>query len=232
MLRFSHLRYFLVAIFLLAWPAGVPAQEPEMIRPPIPDVLPPEPPDPYTLPPPPQFEWTSLAPKEEEGQRTITPPEDVPPPKEEVTIAPPPPPVIENPVPGGVDPAEIEIVKPEVEIWRGESEWPQIPGRGSNSLDKAYVTGTEPVWLRAQFDTRAAGKSVWVRPGRGITLSSPGTVLTVSSTGECLVLAQLAPGFARSHIMFYCAGVKTILPVVRAPLPTVIAAEEETGGGH
>jgi hypothetical protein len=139
---------------------------------------------------------------------------------------------VETPLPSAPSAAEIELAKPEVEVWRLQSELPQIPERRANKLDQAYVTGTEPVWLRAQFDAAAAGKGVHVRPGRGVTLNPPGAVLTVSSTGECLVLAQLAPGIARSHIIFHCQGMKTVLPVVRASLPTVIAAEEETGGGH
>jgi hypothetical protein len=156
--------------------------------------------------------------------------DDVPPPKAEASIAPPPPPVVETPLPGGANPADIEAVKPDVEIWRGESEWPQIPERRASKLDLAYVTGTEPVWLRVQFSPSAAGKTVYVRPGRGITLNPPGAVLTVSSTGECLVLAQLAEGVDQTHIAFYCQGMKTVLPVMRSPLPTVLEAELETGG--
>jgi hypothetical protein len=233
MSKFSHLRYFLLVIPLLVCAAAATAQDAAMMRPPIPDVLPPEPPDPYTLPAPPQLQWTSLPPRDEEDQRSITPPEDVPPAKEEeVTIPPPPPPVIETPLPGGANPADIELANPEVEIWRGESEWPQIPERRSNRLDTAYVTGTEPVWLRAQFDTRAAGMNVYVKPDRGITLNPPVSILTVSSNGECLVLAELKEGVDQSNVVFYCQGMRTVVPVRRSSLTTVIAAEEETGGGH
>jgi hypothetical protein len=52
-------------------------------------------------------------------------------------------------------------------------------------------------------------------------------ILTVSATGECIIAAQLAEGIERSHIIFYCEGVKTVLPVKRAALPVVIGAEEE-----
>jgi hypothetical protein len=228
-----HFRYLLFAfLLLLAWPANSPAQGSGTVSPPIPEAQPPDPPDAYTLPVPPQLEWTSLAPKEQESLGGGLPPEDVPPPKEDVVIAPPPAPVIENSVPGGVDPAEIEIVKPEVEIWRSESEWPQVPERRSTRLDRAYVTGTEPVWLRVQFDERAAGMTVYVRRGRGITLNPPGVAAIVESNGECLVLAQLADGVDQSHVSFSCSGMQTVLPVVRSSLTTVIAAEEETGGRH
>jgi hypothetical protein len=225
------LGYFLFSLLLFACPANAPAQEPTPLLPPIPAVMPPEPPDPDNLPAPPQVEWQSLNPK---GEEEITPAEpiDAPAPQVEVTVPPPPPPIVEIPLSVGPSATEIELAKPEVQIWRQESESPQIPERSSNKLDQAYVTGTEPVWLRAQFDTRAAGKSVHVRPGWGMTLNPPGAVLTVSENGDCLVLAQLAQGVNRSHIIFYCQGVKTVLPVVRASLETVIEAEQETGGGH
>jgi hypothetical protein len=151
---------------------------------------------------------------------------------DDAPIAPPPPPIIETPLPGGPDPEAMELVKPEVEIWRGDSEWPQIPARFSDRLDPAYVTGTEPVWLKVQFNPLAAGKKVLVRAGLGITLNATGAALTVSASGECLVQAQLNEGCNRSHLNLYCEGIKTVLPVLRAPLATVIAVEEETGGVH
>ena len=92
-------------------------------------------------------------------------------------------------------------------------------------LMSAYVTGTEPVWLRVQFDPLAAGKSVFVEAWPWNHVNPPRTILTVSSNGECLVLAQLADGVNRSHLIFYCDGVRTVLPVMRAPLATVEANE-------
>jgi len=232
MLKFSFRRYSFLALLFGALTANALAQQAEMIPPPIPSVVPPEPPDPDTLPPPPQLEWTPLGPKLAEEGVGGTDAIDVPPPLSEAPIAPPPPPVVETPVPGLPDPSQQELVQPDVEVWREQSELPQVPSRQLNRLAEAYVTGTEPVWLRVQFDPLAAGKSVYVRPGRGMTVSLSAAVLTVSPSGECLLLAQLAEGVNRSHIIFYCEGVRTALPVVRAPLATVVAAEEESGGGH
>jgi hypothetical protein len=144
-------------------------------------------------------------------------------------MAPPPPPILE-PVGGLPDPAEAELVKPDVEIWRQESESPQVPTRRVNRLDQAFVTGTAPVTLRVQFSPAAAGKKVYVRPGEGLNIGANDHVLTVSPTGDCLIAAQLAEDVSRSHINFYCEGVKTLLPVVRASLTTVVEAEE--GGGQ
>jgi hypothetical protein len=192
--------------------------------PPIPSVLPPDPPDPDTLPPPAQQEWESLTPKgandvSDGGAVAVVPSEEP-----EASIAPPPLPVTEIPLPPP-DPAELVLAKPNVEIWRAESESPQVPPRQFNKLDEAYVTGTEPVWLRVQFDPLAAGKTVYVKPSRGITLNPPVSKMTISGNGECLVLAQVAADFTRSHIIFYCEGIKTVLPVVRASLEKVEAME-------
>jgi hypothetical protein len=212
--------------------ANLPAQEPEMILPPLAPFYAAPPPDPATLPPPPQLEWQSLPPEDSAEEPVTAGTVPVPPPQAEALIAPPPPPEVETPFPGGPDPAQLELVRPEVEIWRGASEWPQIPPRRFNQLALAYIAGTEPVWLRVQFNSLAAGKSVSARPGRGLTLQPSNGILTVSSSGECLVLAQLHESVFQSHIIFYCEGVKTVLPISRAPLAIVIQAEEETGGGE
>jgi hypothetical protein len=225
----SSLRCFLFTLFLcLGW-ATARAQELEMVAPPIPEILPPAPPDPYNLPAPPELQWDSLTPK---GSEEEQPPGEViyvPPPATETAIAAPPPAMLEIPLPGIPDPADLERAKPEVEIWRPQSEWPQVPERRSNKLDLAFVTGTEPATLRVQFDPLLAGKSVYIRPGMGIALNPPAVTLAVPATGELIIVAQIAEGADRSHITFYCEGVKTVLPVRRAPLPVIIQAEEETG---
>ena len=227
MTKLFHSNFLLLAILLFLWPDRMPAQEP--LIPPLspPAVLPPDPPDPDTLPPPPQLQWESLTPKGAEdvsggSAETVIPPEQL-----ETPIAPPPPPVIETPLPPP-DPAELVLAQPSVEVWRAESESPQIPPRQFNKLDEAYVTGTEPVWLRVQFDPLAAGKTVWVKPSRGIVLNPPVSKMTISANGECLFLAQVAPDFTRSHIIFYCEGIKTVLPVVRASLEKVEEKEGES----
>lgn len=230
MIKFSLPKSFLFALFLCLGAVNLPAQGPEMIPPPIPEVMPAPPPDPDTLPPPPELEWEPLGPKGSEEESGAPPAAYVPPPEPEASIAPPPPPFVETPLPGQPDPAEMELAKPEVEVWREESESPQVPERTSNQLEQAYIAGTDPVVLRVQFNPLAAGKIVCVKPGRGITLNPSVVFLTISSSGECIISAQLAESVARSHIIFYCENVKTILPVVRASLATVEAAE--AGGGQ
>ena len=102
--------------------------------------------------------------------------------------------MVETPLPGAPDPAQMELAKPDVEVWRTESESPQIPPRVSNRLAPAYFTGTEPVVLRVQFSPLVAGKIVYVKPGLGITLEPPLALLTVSSSGECVFQARFAEG--------------------------------------
>jgi hypothetical protein len=229
MATFTLFRSTLLILCLGA--ANLPAQEPSMIPPTIPSVIPPEPPDPDTLPPPPQLEWEPLGPKGLEDPGGASAVAFVPPPQPETAIPLPPPPVVETPLAGQPDPAEIELVKPDVEVWRPEGELPQIPGRRPNQLDQAYIAGTAPVALRVQFAPQAVGKTVRVRAGKGVILGEDGP-LTVSSSGECLLSAQLEEDFPRGHIIFYCEGVKTVLPLVRASLPKVQENEALTGGGE
>jgi hypothetical protein len=231
MIKFTLPKSFLFALFLFLGAANLPAQDDQEMRPaPIPSVIPAPPPAVDTLPPPPHIGWAPLGPKEggdEGGGTEVT---LVPPPVVETAVAPPPP-VVETPVTGLPAPAETEFLKPDVEVWRPEGELPQIPGRRPNQLEQAYITGTEPVWLRVQFDPLAAGKRVYVRPGTGVTIGNADAVLTVTPSGECLLSAQLDENFPRGHIIFYCDGVKTVLPLVRASLPKVQENEALTGGG-
>lgn len=128
------------------------------------------------------------------------------------------------------DTAEVQRLTPQVQIWRAQALLPQIPQRRGNVVEPTYVTGTEPVALRLQFDRRAAGEKLLVIPAKGVVLSPPDSVLTVSSTGECIVSVQLVEGAYRGHIIFYCHAVKTIVPVYRASLSKVLRQETATGG--
>jgi hypothetical protein len=232
MIKFVLPKSFWFALFLCLLAANLPAQDPQLIPPPPPAFYTVPPPDPDTLPPPPQLSWEPLTPRgsEEEGGGSAT--VSVPPPQLEVPIAPPPPPVTEPLLPGLPDPATAESARADVEVWRPEGESPQIPPRSLNRLAPAYVTGDALVTLRVQFDPAAAGKTVLTRPGRGIIIGANDGARTISPAGDCIIAAQLAAGCPRSHIIFYCQGIRTVLPIVRAPLPTVVEAEEETGGGH
>jgi hypothetical protein len=225
MTRLFQTSVFFVAVLLFLPPAKMRAQQPAMPGP-VPELASSPPPEPETLPPPPPMEWQPLGPKgsDDVGSGDVTVIATKPEP--EASIAPPPLPLVETPIPG-VDFTKLELAKPEVEIWREDSEWPQKPQRHSNRLETAYIAGTAAVWLKVQFAPEAAGKLVSARPGPGITLQPPEGIFTVSSSGECIVLAQLQESVVLSHINFLCEGIKTVLPVSRATLATVEAKEAE-----
>jgi hypothetical protein len=160
-----------------------------------------------------------------DAQSTTPVPQAVPPP-----IAPLPPlpaPPLRPTIQPGRDQALINKLTPRVEIWRPNSNHPQIPARRSDrgNLDKAFVTGTEPVTIRLRFNPQAAGEQVTVIAARGVVLNPPEQVLTISAQGDCTFQAQLTEGGAQGHLIAYCKNVRTVVPLVRAPLKVVEAAE-------
>jgi hypothetical protein len=229
MARSTHFRSVLLILCLGA--TNLPAQQGDVL-PPLPTTYATAPPEPETLPPPPQLEWQPLTTSGSGG--ALNPPAALtdPLPQPQAALVPPPAPTIEAPLPGPPDPEEAELAKPEVETWRPESEFPQTSARQFNTLERALIAGPAPVVLRVQFSPLAAGKKVCLRPGQGVTIVPPNAVLTVSSSGECIITAQLHESFPQSHIIFYCNGIKTVLPLAHAPLAQVIAKEEESGGGQ
>ena len=201
------------------------AQGTQLLAPPVlaSPLAPPPEPDPLLQP---ALPWESLAPKGDPADVAPTELAVAPPPEVEAEIAPAPVPLVEEPLPGPPNPSDKELVEPDVEVWRQDSESPQSPARYHDQLKTAYMTGTEPVTLKVQFDARAAGRSVFVRPGRGISVEPANTALFISSEGVCVLTARLAEGVSRSHILFYCDGIRTVLPISRASALQVGTAEE------
>lgn len=157
------------------------------------------------------------------------PPFPVPPPNPAPTLPPPPGQTIVRPS-QRLDVAEVQRLTPRVEIWRPNGQRPQVPARRGRVMDTGFVTGTELVTLRLQFDPRAAGERVRVFGGNSLSLNPPEQVLIVSPRGECLVTGQLSPGMSRGHVIFYCGMIKTVVPLTRAPLAKIEAEETRTGG--
>ena len=125
------------------------------------------------------------------------------------------------------DQALINKLTPRVEIWRPNSNHPQIPARRSNrgNSDPAFITGANPVTIRLRFNPQAAGEHVTVIAARGILLNPPQQVLTISGQGDCTFQAQLTEGVSRGHLITFCKNVRTVVPLVRAPLKVVEAWE-------
>lgn len=184
MLKLLFPKCFLLALFLCWWTPKVSAQGQEVLLPPRLDYAPP--PDLSTLPSPPELEWESLPerPPDEESSPAPPPPVSMAvPPQAETPLDPPSSTEI---VPGATSLAPVEVSKSSVEVWREESESPQMPARQGPQFDRALVTGTEPVLVHLQFSALAAGKSVIVRPGPGVTVDPPETEFHVAANGECV----------------------------------------------
>lgn len=71
-----------------------------------------------------------------------------------------------------------------------------------------------------------------VSRGKGVRLAPPEQVLKVKPNGECVVSVFLQEGVTRSHVSFYCEGLTTALPLVRATESVVAANEASSGGGR
>jgi len=130
------------------------------------------------------------------------------------------------------DQALINKLTPRVEIWRLNSNHPQIPARRSDrgNSDPAFVTGTEPVMIRLQFNPQAAGEKVTVIAARGILINPPQQVLTISAQGDCAFPAQLDERAMSGHLIIYCRNVRTVVPLVRARAAVVQAHEAQAEG--
>jgi hypothetical protein len=233
MLNSSLSRCLLCVFSLLLWAANAPAQL--QIPPPLPDSSAVPPPDPASLPPPPSLEWAPLpprAPAEEEPSNTVPPPGDlsVPAPQPEAVLPPAPVPDIAAFIPGQSSSSPVDGRASGVEVWREESASPQEPVRQGARFDQAYVAGIDLVSVRILFDPRAAGKTVIVKPGPGVTVDPPETEFRVGPTGDCVVSVAVNGTYLRSYISVYCDGLRTTLPLSRASLATVEAQEALTEG--
>ena len=131
------------------------------------------------------------------------------------------------------NPGLIQRLTPRVEIWRPGSNYPQIPTRRSDkgNSDQSFVTGPELVTIRLRFNPQSAGEQVTIAAGRGVVIDPPQQVLTLSSQGDCAFLAHLEPDAPRGHLIIYCKNVRTVVPLVRAPL-SVVEKSQALSGGH
>jgi hypothetical protein len=118
---------------------------------------------------------------------------------------------------------------PNVEIWRNQSISPQIPPRRQRRFELGYVVGKEPALVRLRFHPLAAGQTVVIQPGPGVTIDPADTEFRVEKNGECVVSVTLDGSFVRSDFDVYCAGVKTKVPLERA---TVEIVERKEAAGR
>ncbi len=231
MMKLSLLRRLLLALVLCLWTATAPAQE-LMMAPPLPAVVPTVPPDPDTLPQPAEVEWAPLpaaAPPDVSLAPAAVP---VPAPEPEVELEPAPDPQPAPFVAGASTGEAMEKGAKEIEVWREASVSPQMPARRGPQFEKSYINGNDPVLVRLQFHPLAAGKTVIVRPDPGATVIPPETEFQIGSTGECVISVALAANYIKSRVNVYCDGIRTTVPMSRAPLAVVIQQEALTEGGE
>ena len=84
----------------------------------------------------------------------------------------------------------------------------------------------------ARFDPITAGRKVIVKQGDGVVLDSEVVLQTVSPDGVCAFAAKLEDQADVGYVILYCEGVKTVLPLKRAPMSVVEENEARTGGGQ
>jgi hypothetical protein len=130
------------------------------------------------------------------------------------------------------DLALIQRLTPRVEIWRPNSNRPQIATRRTEhgSSDPAFVSGTELVTVRLRFSPQSAGEKVTVIAGRGVVFEPPQQILTVSAQGDCAFQVQLAERAPGGHLITYCRNLRTVVPLVRARSAVIQAREAQAGG--
>jgi hypothetical protein len=104
-----------------------------------------------------------------------------------------------------------------------------VPARRGHYVAEAYVSDSNPVLVRLQFDPAARGSGVFVRPGRNAVLDSNPTNLRINGAGECLVTLHLADGADTGHVAFHCAGLMTTVSLTRASESRVLANENAGG---
>jgi hypothetical protein len=157
------------------------------------------------------------------------PPFEVPPPYPEIVLPPQP---TENAsfTRGVPNLRDLQMAVPKIEVWRAQSDSPQMPARRHRRFELAYLLGKEPALVRLRFHPLAAGQAVVVQPGPGVTVNPPDTEFRVGPAGECVVSVALDRDFLRSDINIYCVGVKTKVPLSRASREIVEAKEAEGRG--
>jgi hypothetical protein len=140
-----------------------------------------------------------------------------PPPQPEAELSVPPVPEVATPSAVSGPP---QWQRCQVEVWTTDSETPQSPTRQGHRFASAYVTATEPALVRLQFEPAAAGQSVIVKPGPGVTVDPAQRELPIEANGDCLLSVSLTGSFRESDIQIYYVGNRMTLPLARAsPTP-------------
>lgn len=93
-----------------------------------------------------------------------------------------------------------------------------------------YLIETQKVMIRLQFPPGAAGSTVVIKAGPGVTVDPPQSQVQIGPGGQCIVSLALDRDFAQSSVEVYYLGTRMRLPLSRASAQTVAAEEARTGG--
>jgi hypothetical protein len=181
-----------------------------------PSPTPPSVPPPASLPTPPPMNLVSPTPGASPAATPAVPIPIVPPPQPTLLPIVAPPAVGFRAVPPSA--AEIDRVIPRVEVWRPSSNQPQTPNgrlKKARRLLQACVSGNEPVTVRLRFHPLSNGKTVVVKPARGIALTPADDVLHIPANGQLILSIGLDPAISESHVSFLCEGLTTTLVLSR-----------------
>jgi hypothetical protein len=106
---------------------------------------------------------------------------------------------------------------------------PQKPDQRRRNFEMAYLIDTQKAMIRLQFPPRAAGSTVVIKAGPGVTVDPPQSQFQIGPGGQCVVSLALDRDFAQSNVEVYYLGTRTRLPLTRASAATVAAEEARTG---
>ena len=120
----------------------------------------------------------------------------------------------------------------EIEIWRDTSVTPQVPERLPNQFKEALVVGNQPVALNLKFDPLAGGKVIFVSGTEGLAIAPAGGQVVIDANGEAIATVLLEQGFSNGVIIVSMDGRRTFMPVTRASVSEVEAAEAASGGAQ
>lgn len=231
----ASLRFLFALALVLTLPGQLSAQDPPplLAPPPIPSIQPDAPVAPSAADQP-AINWEPIDAPYGAPPPSSPDPIAVPPPNAEPDIpaASPPQADLIDPVPDQYAGPNLEKDPSSTEVWRPQSEFPQIPLPLAGHFDTSWVADGNPVKIFLQFDPRTAGKMVIVRPDDGVSIDPPETEFTIGATGELIVTFSLADGYNHSAISIIVDGHRSIMPIARTTLPIVIQKEEETGGAE
>jgi hypothetical protein len=224
MLKLSLKSILLTLVVCLGW-ANAPAQEPQMMPPPLSGFSTVPIPGPNSLGPPPPLEWSPLPSAPPGGQSgTISLPDSLFVSASESTtvFAPETPSNCAIFVNGQSDPALFQLVTPRIEIWRSGAEAPELPIQIKEGLQYTLIAPGNPIWVRLLFDPSLTGTTVAVTASDGVVMQPAASTIQIGPSGECLFTVDIIADLrGNAEIIFDAQQVTTGLRLTPAPAEVI-----------